>query len=436
MAREKQKSKPVSKQASGGKPPVPRRPDRAKSRSELKTQAEQLRTRKADDQTLNSLLVAALRERTFLRLTLSQQLTKSETTVSKVTVRPIDVSGQTKYQWTARTGSKELHENLSADELVTRTNSTFESILADGHLFTTQADVTVRHGHGGPQKIKRKPPSLKVEDAAEHNRQKQYLIPAGVPCAFLAEIGIMTSSGQVKPTMYHKFRQINRYLEFVEDLFPHLPETGPIRVVDFGCGKSYLTFALHHLFTKIHGREVSIIGLDLKADVIEDCSRIAKSLDCKWMSFQIGRIESYVPADQVHLAVSLHACDTATDDAIAAAVRWNCDAILAVPCCQHEVCQILARQSLPGITEYGILKERFASLATDALRAQYLELRGYRTQVLEFIETEHTPKNLLIRAVRRRDGANDQSARREVYEQLKQVLGITEWHLESILPLS
>jgi hypothetical protein len=149
------------------------------------------------------------------------------------------------------------------------------------------------------------------------------------------------------------------------------------------------------------------------------------------LHFEVGRIESFTPASHVHLAVSLHACDTATDDALAAALRWECDAIFAVPCCQHEVCQSLGRQTLPGLTEYGILKERFASLATDALRAQFLELHGYRTQVLEFIETEHTPKNLLLRAVRRQDPPDhDSTARREAYEQLKSVLRLTTWHLE------
>ena len=306
--------------------------------------------------------------------------------------------------------------------------------LWQSHLFTTEADLTIRWNYGKPQKIKRKPPTQLPSEAAGHNRQKQYLIPAGVPCPFLIEVGVMLPSGQVRPSMYHKFRQINRYLEFVEDILPSLPTEGPIHVVDFGCGKSYLTFALHHLLTNIHSREVRIQGLDVKSDVIDDCSRIAKSLQRAGLSFQIGRIENFTPQSHVHLAVSLHACDTATDDALAAALRWQCEAILAVPCCQHEVCQTLGRQTLPGLTEFGILKERFASLATDALRAQFLELHGYRTQVLEFIETEHTPKNLLLRAVRRPDSASvDITARRESYEQLKSVLGLTTWHLENTM---
>jgi hypothetical protein len=426
------RSKPTSKSFST--PPVPKRKPGGKSHKTEPPRKAKTPADKPTEVTLTSLLASALRERTFIKLVLSQPLSKSESAMSKATVRLIDVAGETKYQWTVRSHSQELHNNLTADELIVQTKTVFGSSFGDAHLFTTEADLTVRWNYGKPQRIKRKPPTQRPSESAGHNRQKQYLIPAGVPCAFLIEIGVMLPSGQVRPSMYHKFRQINRYLEFVEDILPQLPATGPLHVVDFGCGKSYLTFALHHLLTRIHQREVSIVGLDLKTDVIEDCSRIAEALHCEGLTFRIGRIESFTPAAHVHLAVSLHACDTATDDALAAALRWKCEAILAVPCCQHEVCQALSKQTLPGLTEYGILKERFASLVTDALRAQFLELQGYKTQVLEFIETEHTPKNLLLRAVRRPDASeNPLDSRRESYEELKKILGLTNWHLETIM---
>ena len=433
MPRVKPSSRSNSSSGLSQRPPVPKRPVRPKSRATTKPGEQKVRSEKPTELSLTTLLATALRDRTFLRLVLSQPLSKSETAISKVTVRLIEVGGQTKYQWTVRSKSQELHDNLSADELIAQTKSVFGANFGDAHLFTTEADLTIRWNYGKAQKIKRKPPTQQPSEAEGHNRQKQYLIPAGVPTPFLIEIGVMSPSGQVKPSMYHKFRQINRFLEFVEDILPQLPASGPIHVVDFGCGKSYLTFALHHLLTKIHEREVSLVGLDVKQDVIEDCSRIAKTLNCEGLQFSVGRIENFTPPSHVHLAVSLHACDTATDDALAAALRWKCEVILAVPCCQHEVCQILGRQTLPGLTEYGILKERFASLATDALRAQFLELNGYRTQVLEFIETEHTPKNLLLRAVRRQDATlSDTSTRREAYEQLKRVLGLNHWHLEKV----
>ena len=418
------------------RPPVPKRPVRPKPRSNSKPGDKSARPEKPTELSLTTLLATALRDRTFLRLVLSQPLSKSESAISKVTVRLIEVGGQTKYQWSVRSKSQESHDNLSADELIAQTKAVFGANFGDAHLFTTEADLTVRWNYGKAQRIKRKPPTQQASEAEGHNRQKQYLIPAGVPIPFLVEIGVMLPSGQVRPSMYHKFRQINRYLEFVEDILPQLPPSGTLNIVDFGCGKSYLTFALHHLLTTIHGRKVSLVGLDVKQDVIEDCAQIAKTLKCEGLQFQVGRIENFAPPSHVHLAVSLHACDTATDDALAAALRWECDAIFAVPCCQHEVCQVLGRKTLPGLTEYGILKERFASLATDALRAQFLELHGYRTQVLEFIETEHTPKNLLLRAVRKNEAMNrDTTSRREVYEQLKGVLGLTDWHLEKAFPV-
>lgn len=425
------RSKPVH--SSSGKAPVPKRGPKPRQGSGKGAGAPASRPEKSSSPTLTSLLAESLRDRTFLRLVLSQPRAKANSLLSKVTVRLVEVGGETKYQWTVRSKTQEVHDNLTADELIAQTKTVFGTNFGDAHLFTTEADLTVRWNHGGPQRIKRKPPTQSPTEGEGHNRQKQYLIPAGVPCPFLIEIGVMLPNGQVRPAMYHKFRQINRYLEFVEDILPSLPESGPIHVIDFGCGKSYLTFALHHLLTVIHQREVSLIGLDVKADVIEDCSRIARSLNCQGLEFHIGRIEGYTPKAHVHLAVSLHACDTATDDALAAAMKWNSEAILAVPCCQHEICHTIGRQTLPGLTEYGILKERFASLATDALRAQFLELHGYKTQVLEFIETEHTPKNLLIRAVRRQENTSpNTNARREAYETLKQVLGISEWHLERV----
>lgn len=417
------KAKPKNQNSSASK-------DRKRSRSADSESADRKSARPTKaPESLTSLLASSIRERTFLRLVLSQPRGKDESAPVKVTVRLVEVRGETCYQWAERTHTQEKHKNLTADELVNQSKSVFGVNFADAHLFTTEADLTIRWNHGRPQRIKRKPPTQRPTEGAGHNREKQYLIPAGVPCPFLIEVGIMLPTGQVRPTMYHKFRQINRYLEFVEDLFESLPAEGAIHVVDFGCGKSYLTFALHHLLTKIHGREVKIVGLDIKKEVIEDCTRIASTLDCAGLEFRVGRIEDFHPTERVNLAVSLHACDTATDDALAAAIRWGCEAILAVPCCQHEVCQSLGRATLPGLTEYGILKERFASLATDALRAQFLELRGYKTQVLEFIETEHTPKNLLIRAVKRNEPVDLERTQRE-YDQLKEVLGIAKWHLE------
>lgn len=383
---------------------------------------------------LNESLANSVDGSSFLRLTLSQPLQKSVATSEKVTVRPVRLRDDLKYQWTSRVGSQEYHENLSADEFKNRVDKVFCVTFGDAHLFTTVDDLSFKRHRSGQIRFKRSKPTLKAEAVQDHNREKQYLIPAGIPCPFLIEIGVMLPGGQVRPAMYHKFRQINRYLEFVEDLIPALPAEGPIHVVDFGCGKSYLTFALHHLLTRIHRRDVQIVGLDLKQDVIDDCNRIARILGCVGLQFEVGKIESYRPAKHVHLAVSLHACDTATDDALAGAIRWGAEAILAVPCCQHEINQLLSEAIVPGLTGYGLFRDRFAAMATDALRARYLECHGYRTQVLEFVDMEHTPKNVLLRAIRRSSISEAETASALAdYQRLKSDLAIDSWRLELIL---
>jgi SAM-dependent methyltransferase len=234
--------------------------------------------------------------------------------------------------------------------------------------------------------------------------------------------------------MTHKFRQINRFLELVDDIVPSLPTGRELRIVDFGCGKSYLTFALHHLLTNIHVRQVRIIGLDRKADVIRHCAEIAGRLACRGLEFREGDIAGHQENEPVDLAVALHACDTATDDALAQALHWQTRVILAVPCCQHELAKTIASRELAPLLRHGILHERFAALATDALRSLVLEICGYATQVVEFIDLEHTAKNILIRAVRREQTDTAQrAARLAEYQSLKRLAGIETPYLERIL---
>ncbi len=374
------------------------------------------------------LFAATLQRQALFRLVLSRPLASGST--SKVTVRPVRLQDSLHYQWAARVGAQERHENLTPDALQQRVQKQFGVAWGDLHWFADDGDFTVRWKTNGPVNFKRKPPTQSAPPG-EHNQSRRYIIPDGKPCPFLISAGIMTADGKVKPKAYHKFRQINRYLEFIADILPDLPADETIRVVDFGCGKSYLTFALHHFLTTTCGRSVDIIGLDRKADVIASCTETAKLLRCTGLQFREGDIATYVPTAAVHLAVSLHACDTATDDALAAALRWKCAVILAVPCCQHELCQHWSG-ALPGMTDYGLLKERFAAMATDALRARFLDCHGYRTQVVEFIETEHTPKNVLIRAVKRRAEDITHSTEQAAYESLKRELGIPSFHLEKV----
>jgi len=321
-------------------------------------------------------------------------------TVEKIVVRPVDLKSGRHLQFTFCEARRETHRNFTPEEAVREVENLITGPFRKGHLFRTDFDFTVKVKASGKVRAHQYPPSKQSVVSTGHNRQKQYLIPDGIPCPFLEEIGVMTADGNVRQQKFDKFRQINRYLEFVEDVYESLPPTGPIRVVDFGCGKSYLTFALHYLLNRVHGRKVEIVGLDLKADVVEHCNQIATKLGCDGLKFESGDMAGYSPLESVDLSVSLHACDTATDVALARAVEWNATVIFAVPCCHHEVASKLKTEFLSPIMRRGILKERFAELLTDAIRADLLEACGYRTQVLEFISLEHTPKNILIRAIR------------------------------------
>ena len=233
----------------------------------------------------------------------------------------------------------------------------------------------------------------------EHNRKKKYILEEGIPVPFLIDLGVMTQTGAIVHSHYDKFRQINRFLEYIEDILPSLPTGLELRILDFGCGKSYLTFAIYYYLKILKGYPVRITGLDLKEDVIRHCNELAVRYGYDKLEFLCGDIAYYDGCSQVDMVVTLHACDTATDYALAKAVGWGAKVILSVPCCQHELNKQMKNDLLSPILHYGILKERMAALMTDGLRAQILEARGYRTQILEFIDMAHTPKNLLIRAV-------------------------------------
>jgi len=333
---------------------------------------------------------------------------------TRIVVEPVELRDQDFYRFTSHLVDRATHENLG----VTAAHERIEELLAEygqALLQSPEADWQILG-----EKVLRHPPT-RPNASRIHDRRKRYLLEEGTPVPFLVELGVMTAAGQVRKSRYDKFRQVNRFLELVEDVVPSLPARGTLRIVDFGCGKSYLTFALHHLLTVIHGREVEIVGLDLKPDVIEACTALAERSAAAGLRFQLGEIASFDAEEKVDLVVSLHACDTATDDALAQAVRWGADVILAVPCCQKEAYGQIRSDLLAPLLRHGLAKERFAALVTDALRAQLLELAGYRTQLVEFVELEHTPKNVLIRAVRGRRPGPD--ARRS-YEALRDSFGL------------
>ena len=362
----------------------------------------------------------SLDEGRFIQLVLSSPIKTVEPSVSKITVRIVALKQGEKLQFTRLDGAQELHENVEKDAAVGRIEKLFGQHFRHAHLFTTDADVSAKQRASGKLKVTHAKPSKEL-GATTHNRKKQYLIPEGVPCAFLTAIGVMNDAGRVYAQKQDKFRQINRFLEFVNDVYTTLPKTGRLRVVDFGCGKSYLTFAIHHLLVHIHHREVSILGIDLKQSVIEDCQSIASHLHCEGLEFRAANITDIEPDGDVDLVVSLHACDTATDVALARAVTWRAKAILSAPCCHHEFASQMNHEVLPSVHGHGILHERFAELTTDAYRSQMLESCGYQSQVMEFIDLAHTARNLLIRALRKPNAAPDARLRAAADSMVRQL---------------
>ena len=267
---------------------------------------------------------------------------------------------------------------------------------------TAQLIASVLVSKKGKVTVKKKQrPRVSGPAELSHNRKKHYILEEGTPVPFLVELGVMTPEGKVVNSRYDKFRQINRFLEFIRDICPALPRGRELTMIDFGCGKSYLTFAMYYYLRELQGFDLRIIGLDLKEDVIRRCNELAERFGYEKLKFLAGDIADYEGVDQVDLVVTLHACDTATDYALARAVEWNARAILSVPCCQHELNGQIRNETLEPVLRYGLLKERMAALITDGLRASLLEQHGYQVQVLEFIDMEHTPKNIMIRAVKK-----------------------------------
>ena len=343
-------------------------------------------------------LLKQVLNREFIRAVLSNPRTKDG--VVKAKVRPLEKNGDFMFQVEKFTKTQAFHENINckdAAEILAGHMENFRQMQIE----TVQAEYTVLVSKKGKISIKRKNRKSAAPPAElSHDRKKRYILEEGTFVPFLNDLGVMTEEGKIVRTKTDKFRQINRFLEFIEDILPQLDKGRELTILDFGCGKSYLTFAMYYYLHELQQYDVRIVGLDLKEDVIEKCSVLAKKYGYEKLTFCQGDIASYEGVDRVDMVVTLHACDTATDYALAKAVAWGASVILSVPCCQHELNRQIHNEVLAPVFSYGVLKERIAALMTDGLRAQMLEQAGYDTQILEFIDMEHTPKNLLIRAVK------------------------------------
>lgn len=338
--------------------------------------------------------------------------------VMKIHLRPVLLQHKLMFQVAQYTQKQVFHENMEKAEALQKVMKYMED-FKQLELSHSQAKVTVLVSKKGKVTLKKK---LQNNTCAEkrdlsHNRKKQYLLEPGVAVPFLQDLGVQTAEGKIVQSKYDKFKQINRFLEFIADVEHLLPKDREAVIIDFGCGKSYLTFAMYYYLHVLKKHDVRMIGLDLKEDVIYHCNELRDRYGYEKLDFFVGDIADYEGVNQVDMVVTLHACDTATDFALAKAVTWGADIILSVPCCQHEFHHQMHCETLQPFFQYGLIQERTAALFTDAFRAEILRDQGYQVQVLEFIDMEHTPKNILIRGIRSKNfSKSNQKANEKILE--------------------
>ena len=360
---------------------------------------------------VKELLINILNEE-FIQGIISNPIDKSG--VLKIKVRPVMLRNELYFQLESFTKTQAFHENLTKDEAISKIDEYMQS-FRQMQALTSSMNYTVLVSKKGKVTINGKKQKECVKAVPKsHNKEKNYIIKEGTSVPYLQDLGVMTADGKIVHSHFDKFKQINRFLEFIEDIIPQLDKTRELTILDFGCGKSYLTFAMYHYLHDMKKFDINVIGLDLKEDVINKCNKLADKYGYEKLKFLTGDIADYEGVNKVDMVVTLHACNTATDYALAKAVGWDAKVILSVPCCQHELNGQIHADKLAPLMDFGLIKERFASLATDGLRGKYLQAAGYDTQLMEFIDMEHTPKNILIRAVK--TGNKDEKALRDIEE--------------------
>ncbi len=345
---------------------------------------------------ISELIEKIIEEKSLIRLVLGNKRKKT-LPYQKVIIRPFSSGEELLYQVEYVYPKKVMHENLTADEFSDLVSELINTSFKQANFFTVSADYQILAAKADKPRIIEQSPTMKPQ-GLEHNHVKQYIIPDGKPCDFLIRLGVMNDSGQVLKKHYRKFRQINRFLEIIGDVMGEFSDKKKLKIIDFGCGKAYLTFALYYYLKKQLGIDVDITGLDLKADVINFCNDIADLLGYEGLKFEIGDIAEYEDT-YADMVVTLHACDTATDFALINAKRWNASVILSVPCCQHELFRQLKNELHEPMLKQGILRERFCAILTDTIRQLKLQEWGYDVSMIEFTSLEHTAKNIMIRAV-------------------------------------
>lgn len=385
-----------------------------------------------DFEQMQSQLLAMINDKNLIQATVSQPRQKSNE-VKRVKLKPLELRGQYMIQLEYQYERILKHENVALDDFGAHLENLFEQFRQIHAEFTTES-VQVQLSKKNKVLWKSNKSAEAKQVNLAHNRKKQYLLDDATPYPFLIRLGVQTEDGKVKKQKYDKFKQINRFVEFIDDSLAHLPQDRQIRILDFGSGKSYLTFALYHYLKIEKGLNIRVTGLDLKKEVIEECNQIAQDLQYDDLEFLVGDINDYNEETSVDMVVTLHACDVATDMALARAVRWGAKVILSVPCCQHELNRQLQVPALDIMTQHGLIRERFAALATDSIRAELLSLVGYEAQILEFIDMENTPKNILIRAYHTgKKPATEQRAKYDAFVQFLSAKPFLENELRDFL---
>ncbi|MGL5656140.1 MAG: class I SAM-dependent methyltransferase [Fusobacteriaceae bacterium] len=361
-----------------------------------------------NEENLKKLFVDSIENNNLLKVVLSSLVEKKEDAVTKYTIKPIIIKEKIVYQIEYFRNNKAFHKNCDKGEVISEILEIYTN-FKNINLFTTSCDYSILCNKGKFHVTLKNKEACDVK-IAQHNKKKEYLIEEGTHVEFLVDLEVMDSSGKVLKNSYNKFRQINKYLEFIEGVIEELKSKkligNSMKIIDFGSGKSYLTFALYYYLHEIKKLEVEIVGLDLKKDVMMNCEKLSKKYKFENLKFIYGDIKDYEGFANVDMVFSLHACDTATDYSFLKGLELNAKAILAVPCCQHEFNAKIKstkesglKENLSSLTSHGILQEKLSSLLTDGFRAEVMELCGYKSKVIEFIDTEHTPKNLLIKCI-------------------------------------
>lgn len=371
-----------------------------------------------------------LNDRTFVKLSLGKS--KGSAVARKVRITLVAIQDRLQLRFLSQFPTREVTENFEIETGIDKISELLGNDYLSGNLFTTSGDTTLFFNKRGKAAIHASTPTVQDTPSLDHNREKNYLVT--LQQAFLVHLEITNSAGILKPTMASKFKQINRFVEIVDDLIrdSSLMNAATIKVADIGSGKGYLTFALFEHLSKTLGKDATVTGIERRSDLVGFCNQVAKRLGLAQLRFVEGDANK-TQFEKVDIAIALHACNTATDDAIYRGVETDAAIIVCAPCCQHQIAPQLSKdnEEMRGIYRFGLLKQRQADLITDTARALLLESVGYRVKVIDFVSTEHTNKNLMLAAVQ--DSNVDRAAARMQYASLKKAFGFQEMELETML---